>query len=94
MLSAKAVQEMLGVDDCIVIAHGYTFDRNTVDIWFANHKLKRGEYIEGKEIRRESHEFDPSFFAGIKRFYRTQTDEKLVELFQTFGGSLPLTGES
>lgn len=34
LLSAKELQEMLGVEDLEVVAHGYNFDRHTVDIWF------------------------------------------------------------
>lgn len=91
-LPASLVQEWLGVEDGEIIAHGYTFDRNTVDIWFENGKLIRREYMPreqwtDKEIKKqESEEFEPQFFFNqIKRWYQEQTNSILIALFRAFG---------
>lgn len=95
-LKAKEVQNLLNVGDNEIIAHGYDFDRNTIDIFFDKGKLIRLKTPYGKNGElSESEEFEPEFFTWIKRWYQG-TPEKginptLVNLFETFGSPLPIT---
>lgn len=99
-LSAKIVQEMLGVADDVIIAHGYTFDRMTVDVYFQNGNLVRDERNFGDDSVNclESTDFEPSYFMNqIKRWYLGNQEpdkglnSKLQGLFETFGNPLPTT---
>lgn len=98
MQLAVTVQHMLGLEDKDTVAHGYTFERKTIDIWFENGKLVREDYnIDGRDERiyvdrMESERFDPRFFTDkVKRFYRAATNEELVEWWETFNpDGLPL----
>lgn len=94
MLLATDVQVMLGVDDLEIIAHGYTFDRDTVDIYFENGELVRRDWNEWKnrDFYQKSDGFDGSFFHnGIKRWYKDRTNQKVCILFETFNNRLDLT---
>lgn len=90
-LSAVEVQKLLGVD-LEDIAYGYTFRRDTIEIYFNEGKLVRADIPYGGEaVLRQSETFDPSFFSeNVKRFYRDRTNAKLALLFATFGNPLPL----
>ncbi len=102
MLKAKVVQEMIGAEDYTDVAYGYASDSGrgsvyvTVTIYFLDGKLVRrdtrnhGQQNETVADHRESEDFDPRFFGNVKRFYEKHTNVKLVELFATFGGPLPL----
>lgn len=99
MLSAAEVQAMIGAVDHEIIAHGYTYDRKSVDIFFEAGELVRAEeYFERgrgwKTIRNDK--FNPEyFFDGIKRWYLGTPERglnaKLAELFETFGRPLSTT---
>ena len=92
-LLARTVQEMIGVEDYDIIAAGYTisFPRKDVEIYFNDGKLVRCE-IDPKEYYYDSSELFEAdlFFSNIKRLKADKTNEKLVQLFQTFGRPLPL----
>ena len=93
MLAAKFLQDHLYVDDMVVIAHGYTFDRHTVDVWFEDKKLVRIEEVSRDKW--EHTEFDyldgeAIFHNNIKRWYKDKTNNDLIELFESFGRPLPL----
>lgn len=87
---AVDVQKLIGVEDLDVIAYGYTFERNSVEIWFENKYLKRLTIFKGDSNIEQTINFNPEFF-NIKRFYRDRTNPKLIELFRAFGNLLPLT---
>jgi len=93
-LPAKDIQAMLGVEDDVVIAYGYTFDRDSVYIMFHKGWLVRSDYRRDELVRlQESHTFQPCYFQdSMKRWYRG-TDERginprLLDLFETFGAPL------
>jgi hypothetical protein len=89
MLTAVEVQKLIDITDMEIIAHGYTFGRKTIDIYFDKGQLIRME--ENKE-NKCSEFFDYSFFIDdVKRFYINTTNAKLIELFETFGNSLSMT---
>mgnify|MGYP001453146506 CR=1 FL=1 len=96
MLKATVVQAMIGAEDYMDVAYGYTFDRNTVFIYFLKGKLVRKVVQHSGQMNErvidiwESETFDPTYFAGVKRFYKNQTEPKLLELFETFGNPLPV----
>jgi hypothetical protein len=92
-LTAKEVQQMLGVADFDEVAHGYTFDRDTVDIYFADGKMIREVWgigwgvSETRKDYRESDYFEIDYLKdGIKRWYLNKTNPKLVQLYETFNG--------
>ena len=94
-LTAYEVQQMLGVEDFVNIAYGYTLARQTVEIYFEDNKLVRldmvGDHYIGAKTYARSPYFEYGFFSdSIKRFYRKKTDEKLIALFNTFGPGLSL----
>jgi hypothetical protein len=100
MLSAAQVQTLIGAKDGQIVAHGYTLDRYTVDVWFEQQQIVRREY-QGAAIvgTPDDHEvgllksftFEPDyFFANIKRWYRDETSDALADYFATFGRPLPL----
>lgn len=96
MLSATTVQKMIEAADFDTIAHGYTFDRNTLDIYFEDGNLIRRETNGEKvEISKSSEFNEDFFFNNVKRWYAgTKTkglNPKLKELFETFGKPLPVT---
>lgn len=92
-LTASEVQEMIAAKDGEIVAHGYTLERETLDVWFAHGEIVRrrtkGEFVDLSS----SAEFDPEFFfASVKRWY-TGTSERglnvrLAALFETFGRPL------
>ena len=89
MLTAIEAQKLIGIDDMEIVAHGYTFGRKTIDIYFNKNQLIRSE--EDKE-NQCSELFDYSFFINdVKRFYIGSTNVKLIELFETFGNPLSMT---
>lgn len=97
-LSAKEVQDILGVKDCEVIAHGYTFDRQTLDVWFEYERLIRVEsnYYGQETKRMESDDFDPFLFrCDVKRWYMGTEERgfnrRLLSLFYTFGDAPSMT---
>lgn len=103
-LKASEVQMMLEVEDFAIIAHGYTLDRATLDIWFEKGELVRHEYKGNsdfgpfKEDHQRSEDFEPEyFFTNVKRWYLgkgntpTGLNEKLQTLFETFGRPLSTT---
>jgi len=99
MLKAKQVQEMIGAADYDDVASGYTYNRETVEIFFEDGKIHRHTLVADplahpRTWKHESSEdFEPDYFlVNVKRFYRNQTFTKLNELFLTFGTGLPLTG--
>lgn len=85
-LPASLIQEWLGVEDGDVIAHGYTFDRDTVDVFFEDGKLVRYDTPYDKKPKiTESFEFDAAMLHNqIKRWYRNKTNPRLVVLMNTF----------
>ena len=99
MLTNKEVMTLIGAKPFDVIAHGYTFDRDTVRIVFGDEmgqitlvryemKIPYDPFPAGTTT---SYIFDANFFFhNIKRLYRDRTNPKLVELFKTFGRELPL----
>lgn len=96
VLPAQEVQEMIDVEDFEIVAHGYTFDRNTVDIWFENGLIFRHEYKydprqEIKSVSRISETFFNAsfFFADIKRWYESKFNTKLRTLMRTFSEHEP-----
>ena len=95
-LSAIEVQKLLNVADNVVIAHGYDHDRNTIDIFFENGELVRVKTPYGKSAWVDrAEEFHSTWITYIKRWYRG-TEKRginptLVNLFETFGSSLPIT---
>lgn len=101
-LKAAVVQDMLAVEDEVVIAHGYTLDRKTLNIFFHDGKLVREEVNrEEPSEYEESDEFDPEFFfKDVKRWYigipnaaepGKGLNEDLANLFETFGRPLSTT---
>lgn len=100
-LQASEVQKMLvradgdPVRDGDVIAHGYTFERRTIDIFFKEGSLVRSvsDGVGTEIVRVESKEFEIEFFFNdIKRFYDDgRTNESLKNLLETFGRPLSLT---
>ena len=97
LLTATDVQTMLGVEDGEILAHGYTFDRETVDIYFQDGQLIRTTESRGGDWHYEkSPNFRPEFFhGGIKRWYEGTAERglnaKLLTLFETFGAPLSTT---
>ncbi len=95
-LSAITVQNMLNVGDNVIIAHGYDHDRNTIDIFFENGELVREKTpYKGSSWIDRSEEFHSTWITYIKRWYRGTAEKginpTLVDLFETFGDSLPIT---
>lgn len=89
-MTAKQVQEMLNVEDYEVLAHGYTFDRNTVDIYFVQGYLVK--VLEDGGLTANSAFFEPHYFkVNIKRWYAEDFHPGLLQLFETFGLDLALT---
>jgi lipopolysaccharide biosynthesis glycosyltransferase len=87
VLSAKQVQEMIGVEDLDIIAHGYTLERNTLDIWFENGTIVRHESNHRKNMVNEVGEdfFNIDFFfSDVKRWYAEKFNPKLLTLIRTF----------
>lgn len=94
ILTAGRVQELIGVADNVVVAHGYDFDRNTLDIFFQEGKIvKATDQRYGKPILYcQSVIFEPKFFtAGVKRWYASGFNERLRGLFETFSDGLSFT---
>jgi hypothetical protein len=98
-LSVKQVQEMIGVEDDVIICHGYSFDiggseRLTYDVWFNEGKLFRAGYdINGNVKEFESAEHFESYFflRNVKRWYEATVHPMLSTLIRTFGGLIPTT---
>lgn len=96
MLTAKEVQTILGVADDVVIAHGYSYDRETTyDVWFHAgelHRLGSRCWISAGDTHQHSPTFQPDYFTeNIKRWYDSKINSRLLELFATFGVTLPTT---
>lgn len=108
-LKAVQVQYMLGASDLTLLAFGYTFDRNTLYVYFDGGKLVRLETKYGHPEPqfvdwRASEFFDPSYLKdNVKRWYvgldqnlniaGKHLNVPLRNLFETFGSSLPTTPE-
>jgi hypothetical protein len=94
-LDVDTVRQLIGVEDGERIAYGYTFNRDTVEIYIRDGKLIREDYRGSNSLPaliRENEFFDPSYFSDdIKRFYEERTNKKLQQLFRTFGGELSTT---
>lgn len=95
---AISVQKwLLRVPDDTVIAHGYTFDRQTINIFFHDGYLVR-HHVE-KGTFQVAEVFDPEFFfTDIKRWYLGNQESEtqrlnptLQDWFDTFGRPLPTT---
>lgn len=101
LLTAKQVQDSFAIEDSDVVLYGYTFDRNTVEIFFHNGILCRDEQVERdndneKENygwkRTECDVFDIDLITlGIKRYYRSKSNESFVELLESFGTQVSFT---
>lgn len=96
-LLATEIQRILNVPDYNydsnnIIAYGYTFYRDTIEIYFEKGLLVRETSDRDKLLKRETSEyFEPTWFQ-IKRFYVERTNKKLIDLFKTFNEcGLPLT---
>lgn len=90
-MKAADVQAMIGVEDHEVVAHGYTLDRETLDVWFAHGELVRRVSCDRFVDLCSSEKFDPEFFfMNVKRWYRDRTNRRLAGLFEAFGRPLPL----
>ncbi len=93
-LSAVEVQEMLGVQDEVIICHGYSFERDTLDICFRTGHVVRitEKRVSDTIVEDMDYNFRPDFFHdGVKRWYADSVHPKLQELFTTFGNRLPTT---
>lgn len=98
MIASTVVQQLLGVPDGQVIAHGYTFDRLTVDVYFEggvavrrDTRLKPGtggeeEMVSGGHWG--SFDGEALLHANIKRWYADKTLPALREWCETFGKPL------
>lgn len=96
LLKAIEVQKLLGVEDLEIIAYGYTFERNSVEIWFENGQLVRREWNHGLDDKKSSEFFQPLYLKdGIKRWYKGTAEgglnKRLVDFFETFGCPLVTT---
>jgi len=88
-LTALEVQQMLGVADYENIAHGYTYNRDTLDIYFQDGKIVRQvSDVDGILLYENiSCVFEIDFFTtDVKRWYKNRTNSKLIQLFETFNG--------
>lgn len=104
-LKAAQVQEMIDAEDGEVVAHGYTLDRDTLDIYFEDGRLVRSAYRRDETPHRTtSEEFESEFFfKDVKRWYAGDVErwragepgaglnQALADLFETFGRSLSVT---
>lgn len=101
-LKAAVIQDMLAIEDEVVLAHGYTLDRRTLNIFFRDGKLVREEANrEEPSEYEESEDFEPDFFfKDVKRWYigipnadvpGKGLHEDLANLFETFGRPLSTT---
>lgn len=92
----KFVQDYLEVEDDEVIAYGYTFERDTVEVFFRKGFLVRRDIPQDKTKEIEtinSSDFDGNLIhLRIKRYYRDRTRAKLVDFFEAVGHPLPITG--
>lgn len=91
---AQSIQIMLNVSDYETIAHGYDMERLTLDIWFQDGQVIKQYKRLDDIVKTEKFEyFDWSELnMNVKRWYRDRTNTKLVELINTFGGNIALTG--
>lgn len=85
-LLAQQIQEMIDVEDNQIVAYGYTFERESVEIYFENGQLVRSEDGDKKYCD----QFNPEFFTlNIKRWYLGTEEKgfnrKLLNLLETFG---------
>lgn len=83
---------LLDVEDGDEIAYGYTGDRETVSVRRSGEDIERVTFLkDGTELTESFDEkgFYP-IFGWIKRWYRDSTNEKLADLCELFGESLPL----
>lgn len=94
---ATDIQRILNVPDYHgnneeIIAYGYTFGRDTIEIYFEKGLLVRETSDRDKLLKRETSEyFEPSYFY-VKRFYQDITNKKLIDLFDSITEyGLPLT---
>jgi hypothetical protein len=97
-LKAPYVQKLLGVEDNVVVAYGYTMDRATLKVWFEKERLFRQEYLRDGTIlvTEDSPDFEPSYFREkVKRWYLGEglrrLNPMLQDLFETFGNPLSTT---
>lgn len=95
MMKAKKVAEIAGLKNGDHVAHGYTFDRDTIDIYYEDGEFVRiisnhnGEEIGEREFSGVF--FVPNLFTHrIKRWYADRTHREIQNLFETFGKPLPL----
>lgn len=88
-MTAAQVQHMTGTHDREVVAHGYTFERHTIEIYFEDNKIIRR--VDG-QIEWTSEMFEPNMFhQNIKRFYEQGVVPIFLALFDTFGEGLSTT---
>jgi len=79
---AYDVQQIIEVPDGMSIAYGYTFARDTVEIFFRQGKLVRR--VAGvDEAESEYIEWD-FFHRDIKRFYENGVHPWFIQQFETF----------
>lgn len=96
VLTALEVQKMIAVEDYDFVAHGYTFERNTLDIWFEKGNIVRQEYkpdgYGANHIVNETGEVDfriEFFFSDVKRWYEDSFNKELLKLICTFSQYAP-----
>ncbi len=93
MMTASELQTLLNVPDNTSILYGYTFERDTLVVFFQDEKLVRVTYNnrDNCEVRfwHES-EFALSEFWGcnVKRWYPNGTNDTLRKLVAAFGNGL------
>lgn len=94
MFTVADLQRFLGVENNRVILYGYTFDRDTVVVFFEDEKLVREDY-NGYKDRYLCREWESNkqvpgsiWTEQIKRWYRNGTNARLRSLILAFGGNL------
>lgn len=97
LFTASTIQRLLGVQDGVVIAYGYTPAQHALMIWFEGLKLYRRQSVGPEVIVTESDlAFQPSYFySNVKRWYIGDRNgagfhERLSDLFETFGRPLSM----
>jgi hypothetical protein len=90
-LTTKQFLKLIGAGPGNQLAHGYTFDRVTVDIEVSiDGEIERWE--DDKLVEKMGKEFNHTMITrSIKRFYRERTNSRMIELFGAFGNPLLVT---
>jgi hypothetical protein len=98
-LTVAQVMEIIEASPGDKLAHGYDFERLTVDIELDNdgHMMKilsdHQDEVQMAWRKGPDQPFPYEWFTcNIKRFYRNRTNEAMIALFETFGTVLLLTG--